>query len=130
MCIRDSLTGKGEASGLALAREILDRYATLDGDGRARFFQALARDFGPDDARLSAILKNWNESTREALGADLHYASEPRRQELFRRLNRAPGGTQALVAMRADLLAMKTKHPEYKIIDRDFSCLLYTSRCV
>lgn len=118
------LTGKGEASGLALAREILDRYATLDGDGRARFFQALARDFGPDEARLSAIMKNWDESTRATLGTELHYASEPRRQELFRRLNRAPGGTQALVAMRADLLAMKTKHPEYKIIDRDFSHLL------
>ncbi len=34
----------------------------------------------------------------------MHAASEPRRQELFRRLNLAPGGTVALVRMREQLL--------------------------
>ena len=41
-----------------------------------------------------------------ATAGQLHFASEPRRQELIRRLNRAPRGTSELVAMRADLLAL------------------------
>ena len=38
--------------------------------------------------------------------AALSAATETRRQELFRRLNLAPGGTRRLVSMRADLLGM------------------------
>ena len=34
----------------------------------------------------------------------MHAAAESQRQELFRRLNTAPGGTRTLVQMRADLL--------------------------
>ena len=40
----------------------------------------------------------------DAAAAELHRASEPRRQELFRRLNLAPGGTAALVRMREQLI--------------------------
>jgi len=36
--------------------------------------------------------------------SEVHSASEPRRQELFRRLNLAPGGTGLLVRMREQLL--------------------------
>ncbi|MFN5721211.1 MAG: MCD, Malonyl-CoA decarboxylase MCD, partial [Bradyrhizobium sp.] len=46
------LSGRGEASGTAMAREVLDRYHHLDAAGRLSFFQTLARDFGPDHARL------------------------------------------------------------------------------
>jgi malonyl-CoA decarboxylase len=43
---------------------------------------------------------------------------------LFRRLNLAPGGTQRLVAMRADLLDMLRDEPEFSRIDSDFRHLL------
>ena len=56
--------------------------------------------------------------------ADLHFASEPRRQELLRRLNRAPGGTHALVAMRADLIAAMRADPSLAAVDRDVAHLL------
>ena len=56
----------------------------------------------------------------EAAASEIHYASEPRRHELFRRLNRAPGGTAALVAMRADLLELVNQNPSLAIVDRDF----------
>ncbi|MGB7252339.1 MAG: malonyl-CoA decarboxylase, partial [Xanthobacteraceae bacterium] len=51
----------------------------------------------------------------------LHAASEPRRLELFRRLNLAPGGTAALVRMREQLLdAMDHRRDELAMIDSDF----------
>ena len=57
--------------------------------------------------------------------SDLHFASEPRRQELIRRLNRAPGGTSDLVAMRADLLGVITKDKKHlATLDRDIVHLL------
>ena len=50
------LSGRGEASGTAMAREVLDRYHHLDAAGRLSFFQTLARDFGPDHARLAQAI--------------------------------------------------------------------------
>ena len=50
----DLLSRRGEASGVALAREILSRYAELKTGPRIAFFEALASGFGPDRARLSA----------------------------------------------------------------------------
>ena len=98
------LSGLGEASGTAIAREVLDRYHYLDDPGRLSFFEALARDFGPDRARLPRPSRAWRAQPSDDDASDLHFASEPRRQELIRRLNRAPGGTSDLVAMRDDLL--------------------------
>src|SRR5277367_2407920 len=98
------LSGRGEASGTAMAREVLDRYHHLDAAGRLSFFQTLARDYGPDREKLSHAIETWRAQPSDDDASDLHFASEPRRQELIRRLNRAPGGTSDLVAMRADLL--------------------------
>ena len=52
------LSGRGEASGTAMAREVLDRYHHLDAAGRLAFFERLARDFGPDRARLSEAIES------------------------------------------------------------------------
>ena len=46
------LSGRGEASGVALAREILARYGELTTGPRIAFFEALATRFGPDRERL------------------------------------------------------------------------------
>ena len=98
------LSGRGEASGTALAREVLDRYQDLDETGRRSFFADLARNFGPEREKLLQAIEAYRTRPNDADASDLHFASEPRRQELIRRLNRAPGGTSDLVAMRADLL--------------------------
>lgn len=118
------LTGRGEASGAALAREVLDGYRRLDQDGRLAFFKALAERFGPDPAALSKAVEAWAMEPSDERSAAIHYASEPRRQEVFRRLNRAPGGTAALVAMREDLLKLLPANPTLKAVDRDFVHLL------
>jgi malonyl-CoA decarboxylase len=122
------LSGRGEASGTALAREVLDRYHHLDPRERLAFFETLARNYGPDPERLAQAIEAWRAQPNDDDASDLHYASEPRRQELIRRLNRAPGGTAELVAMRADLLNVlkdnKDKARELGALDRDIAHLL------
>ncbi|MBR0752243.1 malonyl-CoA decarboxylase [Bradyrhizobium jicamae] len=118
------LSGRGEASATAMAREVLDRYRHLDADGRLSFFAALARDFGPDMAKLSQVVESWRTQSNGDDASDLHFASEPRRQELIRRLNRAPGGTSDLVAMRSDLLSLMKGNKDLAALDRDVVHLL------
>jgi len=117
------LTGKGEASGIALASEILARYRGLSDADKGAFFRALADDFGPDRLRVEDAVARFAAIGGESAASEIHYATEPRRQELFRRLNRAPGGTAALVAMRADLLETMRSDRGLAIVDRDFQHL-------
>ncbi|WP_158809894.1 malonyl-CoA decarboxylase [Beijerinckia sp. L45] len=118
------LSGRGEASGTALATEVILRYGALDAVDRLTFFKALLHRFGPDQDKLARIAKAWLAEKSDAVAADLHFTSEPRRQELLRRLNRAPGGTRALVAMRADLVATVKTDKDLAAVDRDFAHLL------
>ncbi len=114
------LSGAGEASGVALARDILEDYAELTVGPRIAFFEALANRFGSDSKRLGAAIETWRASPSDATAADVHAASEPRRQELFRRLNLAPGGTQALVRMREQLLDVLDRREDLSAVDATF----------
>jgi malonyl-CoA decarboxylase len=118
------LSGRGEASGTAMAREVLDRYQDLDETGRLSFFTTLAQSYGPDREKLAQAIESWRAQPNDDDASDLHFSSEPRRQELIRRLNRAPGGTSALVAMRADLLGQMKGHKDLAALDRDVVHLL------
>jgi len=118
------LSGRGEASGTAMAREVLDRYHDLDEPGRLSFFGELARKYGPDRERLAQAIETWRAQPNDDDASDLHFASEPRRQELIRRLNRAPGGTSDLVTMRADLLDLMKDDKDLAALDRDVVHLL------
>ncbi len=114
------LSIRGEASGVALAREILTRYDELKTGPRIAFFETLLSRFGPDRARIEAALEAWQRSPSDTTANELHKATEPRRQELFRRLNLAPQGTAALVHMREQLLHAMIRRPELAPIDTDF----------
>src|ERR1700723_324120 len=118
------LSGRGEASGTAMAREVLYRYRHLGEAERLAFFQVLASSYGPEREKLAKAIKAWRAEPNQADASDLHFASEPRRQELIRRLNRAPGGTGDLVAMRADLLDLMNDHKSLGALDRDVVHLL------
>ena len=116
----DLLSGRGEASGMALAQAVLEDWERLDEAGRLAFFRLLQERFGPDHERLEAALERYRDNPdAEAIG-QLHQASEPRRQELFRRLNLAPGGTHVLVRMRESLFEAMKQEPELKAVDADF----------
>src|ERR1700735_2829804 len=118
------LSGRGEASGTAMTREVLDRYRHLGEAERLSFFQTLASSFGPEREKLAKAIRAWRTQPNHADASDLHFASEPRRQELIRRLNRAPGGTGDLVAMRADLLDLMKDNKNLGALDRDVVHLL------
>ena len=116
----DLLSGRGEASGVALAQEILARYAEMTTGPRVAFFESLARTFGHDQPRIDRAIVAWRQAPSDATAAGLHAASEPRRLELFRRLNLAPGGTAALVRMREQLLDAMDHRDDLSVVDNDF----------
>ena len=110
---------RSEASGLVLGREILDHYKTASPEDRLAFFHALATEFGINNKALADTIKAWSPGNDDAARA-LHFAAEPRSQELIRVLNRVPGATAHLVRMRADLLAELPRAPELTGLDSDF----------
>jgi malonyl-CoA decarboxylase len=118
------LSRRGEASGVTLAQTLLAAFAAADPARKLAFLLALADRFGPDLDALSAAIEAGREGGLDAAAAARVYgAAEPRRQELFRRLNLAPGGTAALVRMRAELLTHLAERPELQAVDADFAHL-------
>jgi len=114
------LSGRGEASGVALAQEILAGYAELTTGPRIAFFEALATTFGHDRPAIDRAIAAWRQAPSDETAGELHAASEPRRLELFRRLNLAPGGTAALVRMREQLLDAMDHRDDLGVVDNDF----------
>lgn len=114
------LSERGEASGVALAGELLAAYASRTTEERIDFLLKLASRFGADRARLERAIDRYRSEPSAANGVALHVAAEARRQELFRRLNLAPGGTERLVRMREDVLAAAVIHPDLETVDADF----------
>jgi malonyl-CoA decarboxylase len=117
------LSQSGEASGIALARDILGRYAMLDGEGRKKFFASIAERFGVDGGALAAAIAAHAGAPEDATARALHRASEPRSQNLIRRLNQAPNGTRDLVGMRGDLIEALAEAPGLRGLDEDFTHL-------
>ena len=114
------LSGRGEASGVALAQEILAGYAELTTGPRIAFFEALATTFGHDRTAIDRAIAAWRQAPSDETAGEVHAASEPRRLELFRRLNLAPGGTAALVRMREQLLDAMDHRDDLGVVDNDF----------
>lgn len=118
------LSRRGEASGVVLAQALAEAFEAADQDQRLAFLKTLATRFGPDrEAVMKAIAAVQKEGAGEDAIETLHVIAEPRRQELLRRLNLAPGGTAVLVQMREELLKHLKKHPELRRVDADFAHL-------
>jgi malonyl-CoA decarboxylase len=117
------LTVRGEASAAERAGEFLRTYRDLDSAGRTFVFRTLAADYGPDAATLGEAAARYVERPDEAAAKALERAAEPRRVEIFRRLNLVQGGTQALVAMRLELMDRLKNHPDLWTVDDDLKRL-------
>lgn len=113
------LSNLGEATSLARSKEILDAFKALDKEQKLDFFQTICREFGVDDNALKQALDDWQKNPDDERTRNIHFASEPRSQELIRRLNLAPGGTAALVAMREDLIAHMKTDASLLSLDKD-----------
>ena len=115
------LSRRGEATGVALANTLLAGYSAASESDQLAFLKALADLFGPDMDELNAALAVVRDKgTSPDAVSKLLKAAEPRRQELIRRLNLAPGGTASLVRMREALLTHIKDHPALKHVDSDF----------
>ncbi|SSC68610.1 malonyl-CoA decarboxylase [Ciceribacter selenitireducens] len=117
------LSSRGEASGMALAKDILDRWQRFDPSMQREFMGMLLQRFGPRTERLEAAIESYRASQSPAALLELHVAAEPRRQELIRRLNLAPNGIATLVSMREALLKLKVDDPDLEAVDSDFAHL-------
>ncbi len=121
------VSSRGEASGVRLAAEILRGFRGLSESDAERFFQMLADEFTPDQAALTDAAAAFLDTPDAETLARLQHHAEAPRQELFRRLNLAPGGTAELVTLRERLLPLlKADRKRYGPVDADL-CHLFQS---
>ncbi|WP_135506962.1 malonyl-CoA decarboxylase domain-containing protein [Roseovarius aestuariivivens] len=120
----DLVGEKGELSGLQLAGQILSSFMARDDGGKLAFLTHIATQLNLDPESVRSTLDAYEAQPSRASYRAFMTASEPRRQELIRRLNSYPGATGALVRMRADLLRLGHGTPELEALDLDFRHLL------
>ncbi|MBE0626895.1 MAG: malonyl-CoA decarboxylase [Burkholderiales bacterium] len=118
------LSERGEASGAALAREALQAYGLLAGPALRAFFDVLAQEFSPEPDAVEDAARAYRQDPSQANLIRLQHGIEAPRQELFRRLNQATGGTAALVEMRRRVLRELREQPQWAGIDADLAHLL------
>ena len=117
------LADTGEVTGLQTGSALLGKYAQADQRRKLAFFQSLASDFDIDTEALAQRTSDYaNDRSAKNLTSLLEVA-EPRRQELLRRLNGVPGGTEKLVRMREDLLEILNEDASLSRVDVDFEHL-------
>lgn len=120
---RKLLDGHGEASSIAIARDILQTYSRSGDAERIQFFELLYSGFGPNLSEISGTAERYFETESDNDLLKLIQAVEPPRQELFRQLNMAPYGTRALVDMRSDLIRLIRTRRHLRLVDADLKHL-------
>jgi malonyl-CoA decarboxylase len=115
-------SNRGEASGVAIASELLARYRSLKPEGRLAFLKFLSRTMQPDPAEVARAARAYLSGPETTTLRALQRTVESPRLEFFRRLNLAPGATAEIVAMRRDLIA--TGDPSLAALDGDLRHLL------
>jgi malonyl-CoA decarboxylase len=116
---------RGEASGVAIAQQILSLYRGLSPEQKQVFFRFLAEELEPPEEQVRAAARAYAAKPSQETLARLQRAVESPRQEFFRRLNLAPGATGEIVKMRRDLLRDFT-NPDLQAVDADLRHLLYS----
>lgn len=114
------LSHRGEATGAAIGLAVFDRFDGLDVDGKRAFFNVLNDRFAVDADAMQNAFAVWSESGQVNDARACHFFSEPKSQELIRRLNRVPGGTVRLIEMRNALLGELKDNRDLAGLDNDF----------
>jgi malonyl-CoA decarboxylase len=117
------LSERGDVSGARLAREALAAYQGLEDPAVAVFFDLLAKEFSPDPHDVGHAADIYRQDPSQSNLIRLQRVVEPRRQELFRRLNMVAGGTSALLEMRRRVLKQLVARPQWVGIDADLAHL-------
>jgi malonyl-CoA decarboxylase len=118
------LGDKGELGGQAIASDLMEQVDALDAAELDAFFEFLAADLSPDPQAVLQLAQAYAASPDAPTLLALMRAAEPPRQELFRRLNRMPGGTAAVLRLRRALLKRLAARPAFEVIEADLLHLL------
>lgn len=117
------LDNTGEATNLARSQQIFDKYSLIEDNEKSAFLKQVQDEFGVDKSKFKKTLKLWEKEPSDDNYRKLHFASEPRSQELLRRLNSAPNGTKKLVDLRQDLIKLSHGKQNLKPLENDFKHL-------
>jgi malonyl-CoA decarboxylase len=118
------LSEKGELGGMAIASSIIQRLHGLSDEHLDALFDYLASDLSPEPAQALHCAQAYAAAPSPASLQALVDAAEPPRQELFRRLNRMPGGTGVVLRLRRALLKRLRTRPDLQVIEADLLHLL------
>lgn len=115
---------QGESNAQSMAVKLIEHYDKLNTPLRQAFFDFLAKEFNPDPIEVKLAADNYYAEPNAGNLTKLFHVVEPRRQELLRRINRAPKGTSTIIGMRQALLSQLAGHPHWTAIDSDMHHLL------
>jgi malonyl-CoA decarboxylase len=115
---------RGQSVSVGIASRVIARFMKLGPIARGEFYDQLASRYNPDVDEITAALERYRQAPTAGHLVHLIHASEPPRQELLRRINRAPSGTSIIVMMRQEILARMKSNPELRAADADFEHLL------
>lgn len=113
----------GEVSGMLTARQVFDSYNAFDDEAKLAFFENLEQNYNANEVAVKLAYEMYAEAATSTNLNRLAQAAEPRRLEVLRRLNQAPGATHDLVSMRRDLLKLARDNPRLKVVDENFVSL-------
>jgi malonyl-CoA decarboxylase len=117
------LSERGDVSGARLAREALAAYQGLEDAALGVFFDLLVKEFSPDPQEVGRAAAAYGLEASQPNLIRLQRVVEPRRQELFRRLNMVAGGTAVLLEMRRRVLKQLAERPHWIGLDADLAHL-------
>ena len=121
---RRLMGAQGESNAQSMAAKLIEHYDKLSAPLRHEFFDFLAQEFNPDPLQVKAAADAYHAAPTADNLIRLFHVVEPDRQELLRRINRAPQGTSAVIKMRECLLPQLSTHPQWSAIDADMHHLL------
>jgi malonyl-CoA decarboxylase len=120
--IDECLKGKGgEVSARIRAAALGEMYLGLNGQGKVRFLQILAHNFGVDHDEIKALsdglCEDCSDAERIALEQSLRRQLSPPYLTLLTQFNALPQGVKFLVDMRTDLLRCKRGDAQMGMMD-------------
>ncbi|WP_216862200.1 malonyl-CoA decarboxylase [Polynucleobacter sp. AM-26B4] len=118
------LSERGESNAASMASDLIENFKTLDDEQKSEYFVHLSEKFNPSPADVLSAAELYAKDPTADNFVWLMKVSESPRQELLRRLNRAPGGTHMIINMRQQVLKLLPKKPELKAVDADMQHLL------
>ena len=121
---RALMSGRGEASGVAIARQLLNQLRAATPAELTAFFSYLADDLQADPIAVTDAAQAYLDTPSETALVALRHATESPRREFFRRLNLAPGGTAEIVELRRKLLRVPKTDLALSAVDADLQSLL------